>query len=153
VVPLVYANLGHARDYGVEVFANWSVSRSWKLSPGYSLLQMSVEADPSSHDTTIGNVPGNSPKHQVQIRSMLNLRKNLEWDGSLKYVAGLTGQNVPGYVRVDTRLGWRLGEFTEIGISGENLATRRHIEFFDVSGLFRQTEVARSITLKITRRF
>jgi len=153
VIPLLVGNEAHARDHGVEVFANWKVTNRWKISPGYSLLRMSVEPDPSSQDTLIGQTAGNSPKQQFQIRSMLTLRRNLEWDSSLKYVAGLDGINIPGYARLDTRLGWHLGDSMEVSVSGQNLAKGRHVEFFDASGLFVQTEVARSVFGKVSWRF
>jgi iron complex outermembrane recepter protein len=153
VVPLVYGNLAHARDYGVEFFAHWNVTSRWKISPGYSLLQMAVKRDPSSQDPRIEQTPGDTPKHQFQIRSLLNLRRNVEWDSSLMYVSSLKNQNIQGYVRVDTRLGWRLGEFIELSITGQNLLAPRHLEFLDASGLILHTEVERSVFGKVTWRF
>jgi hypothetical protein len=74
-------------------------------------------------------------------------------DGSLKFVSRLKSQNVPGYARIDARLGWRLGEFIEISVTGQNLATPHHVEYVDISGFFLTTEVARSAFGKITWRF
>ena len=153
VIPLVYGNLAQARDYGVEFFAHWNVVSRWKISPGYSLLRMTVQRDPSSQDPMIEQTPGDAPQHQFQIRSLLNLRRNLEWDSSLMYVSSLTNQNIPSYVRVDTRLGWRLGECVELSLTGQNLLTPRHLEFFDAGGTILHTEVQRSVFGKITWRF
>jgi iron complex outermembrane recepter protein len=153
VLPLQFANLGHATDLGMEFFANWSVTSSWRISPGYSFLEMKTGIDPGSHDTSNALIPGNSPKHQPQMRSLLNLRKNVELDTSLKFVSRLTSQNVPGYARLDTRVGWRPGEAIEFSVVGQNLATPRHIEFIDNSGFFIATEVERSVFGKITWRF
>ena len=153
VLPLQFGNLGHATDFGVELFANWSVTSSWRISPGYSFLEMKSGIDPGSHDTSNALIAGNSPRHQPQIRSLLNLKKNVELDTSLKFVSKLTSQNVPGYARLDTRLGWRPGERIELSVVGQNLATPRHIEFIDNSGFFVATEVERTVFGKITWRF
>ncbi len=153
VVPLVFGNLARARDYGVELFATWDVTGRWKISPGYSLLRMTVKRDASSQDSAIEQIPGDSPQHQFQIRSLLNLRRNVEWDSSLMYVSALSHLAIPSYVRLDSRLGWRLGEFIEISLVGQNLLTPRHLEFFDASGTILHTEVERSIFGKITWRF
>jgi iron complex outermembrane receptor protein len=153
VIPLKLGNLGHATDFGMEFFANWSVTSSWRISPGYSFLNMKTGIDPGSQDTSNASLPGDSPRHQPQIRSLLNLRKNVELDTSLKFVSRLSTQNVPGYARLDARLGWRPGEAIEFSVVGQNLATPRHIEFIDNSGFFVATEVERSVFGKITLRF
>lgn len=153
VVPLVFGNRAQSRDYGVELFATWDVTGRWKISAGYSLLRMTVKRDASSQDPAIEQIPGDSPQHQIQIRSLLNLRRNVEWDSSLMYVSALGHLAIPGYIRLDSRLGWRLGEFVEISLVGQNLLTPRHLEFFDASGTILHTEVERSIFGKITWRF
>ncbi len=152
-LPLMFGNLGHARDYGVEFFGRWNVNRRWEISTGFSLLQMKTGKAPSSGDTFLAGVPGSSPHSQPQIRSRLNLRSNVEWDGSAKYVSSLPDLHVPGYLRVDARLGWRLGQSSEISLIGQNLTSGRHIEFVDLSGLFLTTEVTRSIFTRIAWRF
>jgi iron complex outermembrane recepter protein len=152
VFPASLSNLAHSRDYGAEVFATWKATGRWKVSPGCSFLHMAVEAD-QFKDILGATGAGASPGYQFEMRSMLNLRKNLEWDGSLKYVADLTSVDVPGYVRVDTRLGWQMGEFLELSITGQNLTSKRHVEFEDrISGIV-YTEVPRSVFAKLTWRF
>ena len=115
-------------------------------------MRLFVAPDEGSTDTTIGDTPGDSPKQQFEIRSALNLPRNFEWDGSLKYVAALNAQTVPAYVRVDTRIGWRMGESMELSVTGQNLAARPHFEFLDDNGLFGPAEVARSVFAKLTWR-
>ena len=153
VIPMTFASLAHARNYGAELFATWKVTGNWRLSPGLSMLHSSLERDAAGQAITIGQTAGNSPSLQPELRSLLSLRKNIEWDSSVKYVSALAGLGVPGYARVDSRLGWRLGEFLELSISGQNLSARRHVEFMDNSGLFLQTEVARTVFGKLTWRF
>jgi iron complex outermembrane receptor protein len=153
VFPLLFGNLADARNGGAELFATWDVSSRWRISGGYSLLRMSITRDPASRDSMIEQTGGNSPTQQYQARSWFKLRKNVDWDSSVMYVSTLTHLAIPGYVRLDSRLGWRLGEFVEIGIVGQNLLAPRHVEFLDATALVLHTEVARSIFGKITWRF
>jgi iron complex outermembrane recepter protein len=152
VLPLVYDNLAHARDRGAEIAVTWEATQRWKLSPGYSWLDMSVVRDPSSQDSTIMQMPGLSPKHHFQVRSLFNVSKNIDWDTTLQYVSNLTNGSIPSYTRLDTRLGWRLGKRTELSIVGQNLLRPLHFEFPDSFGL-EHTQVERSVFGKITLRF
>jgi iron complex outermembrane receptor protein len=109
---------------------------------------MNILQDPTSHGLPVDN-EGNAPGHTFQIRSLLNLTRRLEWDSSIYRVARLS--TIPGYLRLDTRLGWRLGESTEISVVGQNLLTPRHAEHPDQ--WIGHTQVERSVFGKITWRF
>ena len=152
VFPQVLANKAEGRSYGAEAFATWNVTSRWRLSPGYSVMHLDVATDPGSEDLTGESLEGDSPKHQIQLRSLLELRHGLEWDTSVYYVGALRGGHFPGYTRLDTRLGWRLGESVELSIAGQNLLAPRHIEFPSAFGL-NHTYVERSVFGKVTWRF
>ena len=132
----------------LELFANWIVTDHWRISPGYSYFHMNVDGDSSA----LGTPPGTSPNQQFQIRSQLDLPHHLEWDNTLKYVSKLSVGNIPGYARLDSRVGWRVGEFIELSVVGQNLLTPRHTEFFDSYGT-NHTLVERSVFGKVTWRF
>jgi iron complex outermembrane receptor protein len=152
VTPSYWANLAQAHDYGVEFSTNWDVTSRWRISPGFSFLQMGIVLDPSSHDTTTAASVGDSPKHQAQLRSTLNLPHNLEWDTSAFYVGALHIGPVPSYTRLDTRFGWRVKEGVEFSVGGQNLLRPYHFEFLD--GLQVQPTLAeRSVVGKVAWRF
>ncbi len=151
VFPLLFENLAHAHNYGAELFATWDVTGRWRISPGYSWLHMSITPDASSQDFTVGQTAGHSPEHQFQVRSWLKVRKNWDSDTTLMYVSALGNLAIPSYFRLDSRLGWRVGEFVEISITGQNLLQARHTEFYDSQ--IAQTEVQRSVFGKVTWRF
>ena len=67
------------------------------------------------------------------------------------YVSTLSHLGIPSYTRLDTRLGWRLGEFVELSLVGQNLLRARHAEFFDST--VHGTEIERSVFGKVTWRF
>jgi iron complex outermembrane receptor protein len=152
VLPNYFRNLAYANTYGGEVFAIWNVTSRWQLSPGYSFLQMEIGLEPSSRDTYTQASVGYSPKHQAQLRSTLDLPGPLEWDTSAYYVGALRYGPVPGYTRLDTRVGWQAGESMEFSVAGQNLLTPRHNEFGDGNQVH-LTQVERSIVGKVTWRF
>ena len=152
VLPLVFANKAHANDYGAEIFANWNVTSRWRLSPGFSAIHMHIGLDPSSLGTVSEGLEGDTPKCRFQFRSLLRLPHNLDWDSSLYFVARLPDQGIPQYTRVDSRLGWRLGEFVELSVVGQNLLRPQHFEFANAYQVY-STQVKRSVYAKITWRF
>jgi iron complex outermembrane receptor protein len=152
VIPLVYDNLAHARDFGAELFANWNVTEHWKVSPGLSLLKMSVTRNATSQDATIESTPGYSPERQFQVRSFLNLPHSLEWDHTVGYTGRLSNGDVPGYMRLDTRFAWRIGESLEVSVVGQNLLQPKHAEFPDIHYVNHMQD-QRSFFGKITWRF
>jgi iron complex outermembrane receptor protein len=152
VFPSYWSNLGLADNYGIEMFANWNVTNRWRISPGFTYLQMKIAFEPSSRDTTTAMSVGDSPKHQAQLRSTVNLRHNVEWDASAYFVGSLRIGPVPSYTRLDTRLGWRIGESVELSITGQNLLSPHHLEFADANQV-NPTQADRSVFGKITWRF
>jgi iron complex outermembrane receptor protein len=134
---------------------NWNVSHRWKLSPGFSVIQMNLASDASGTVLQTVSLIDNTPEHQFQVRSSLDLTRRLEWDASVGYAGALRDAGsgpTPGYARVDTRLGWKVGEFMEISIVGQNLLTPRHVEFPDLYPVF-HTQLERSVFGKVTWRF
>jgi iron complex outermembrane recepter protein len=155
VLPSFFGNTANARTYGAEVFANWKATSRWRISTGYSAIHLNVILDPGSQDINEPERADNTPENQVQVRSQLNLTRNLEWDSAVYYVGHLRdGGNgpVPAYTRVDTRLGWRMGKHIELSLAGQNLQAPRHAEFHDAYEV-NNTLVARSVLAKITLRF
>ncbi len=156
VLPEVYGNLGKATNYGMEISAHWDAAKWWRISPGFSFLQMNLSQRAGGDATAFVDAAGNSPKRQAQLRSNIKLPRNVEWDTSVYYVGSLgsgpqgTGP-VPAYTRVDTRLGLHLGRWVDVGITGQNLLTPRHVEFLD--GLqVTPMETARAVVAQVTWR-
>lgn len=146
LVPQTFFNDARAHTYGGELSTNWQVTPRWRLLAGYSYLQV--------HVVNYSAVQGTNPVHGAQLRSLLNVTPNLEFDNSLYYAenapqgAGRTSRDV----RWDTRLGWRLGESLELSVTGQNLLRPQTLEFSDSVSVI-ATQVERSIFGKITWRF
>jgi len=152
VFPLYLSNSAHARTYGAEAAATWNVTSRWRLSPGYSLMHMDLIEDPSSQSSTAEAVPGDSPSHQIQLRSAYTLSSKLDWDTSLYFVGRLNDAQVPAYTRLDMQLRWHPLKSFEFSLTGQNLLTARHEELdnaYEVDGML----IRRSVLGKITWRF
>jgi outer membrane receptor protein involved in Fe transport len=113
---------------------------------------MNIIQNPLVPSSIANELPGATPKHQVQFRSTLGLRSNLDWDTSVFFVGQLPEYQIPGYTRLDMQLRWRVLESTEFSIVGQNLLTARHAEFGDAYGVD-HTQVLRSVIGKVTWRF
>ncbi len=153
VVPLSFANLLRARNYGAELFLHWTPVRRWTLSPGYSFLHISAQPRADSRDAFGGTISGFSARHHFQVSSVLNLRSNVEWNATLRYVSRLAAPNVPSYVGADTTLRWEPRDDLEVSITGQNLLSPGHVEFVDLTSILLPSQVQRSVFGKITWRF
>ncbi len=75
---------------------------------------------------------GVDSEHQFMLQSILDLRKNLQFDLVGHYVDILpavtaTIPGVPSYFTFDARLAWKSKRF-EISVVGQNLAEEEHSE-------------------------
>ncbi len=134
----VMVNGMEGESYGAELYANWKVTDSWRLQPGYTWLSVDTRTKSNDIDTALGlKNEGSSPQNQYSIRSQLSLPHNIEFDTNVYYVDNLkntaTTKNTPAkvanYTRLDLRLGWRPVKALELSVTGQNLLDDRHLEF------------------------
>lgn len=144
LIPVRIQNLMDGETHGVEIGANWQALPAWRLGLGYAWLKMRMSLDPASRNPTrLLAVTGSSPARQLQLKSRLDLSERLDLDAYLYCVDRLRVANVltpvpvdiPGYVRLDLRLGYRPAKNMELSLAGQNLLDKRHQEFsaYDVN--------------------
>jgi len=149
VIPLIFQYGANAQTYGAEAFGTWTVTQRWRISPSVSAIHL------RANNTYLVEDEDNTPQIQTQIRSSLDLTRRLDWDVAFWHIGRLRDGGagaVPAYNRVDTRLAWRLGEFTELSVVGQNLLTHLHAEFHNDYEVQR-TLVERSIFGRIAWHF
>jgi iron complex outermembrane recepter protein len=150
-VPFYAGNGLRARSYGGEVSANVKASDRWRLSAWYAFLRTNSQS-PGSDAGAREPVTGGSPNHQAQVRSYLQLPRGFEFDSSLSYVGPVRAMAIPGYLRLDARIGWRVAEAVELSVGAQNLLDPHHPEFG--SWLNEQaTEARRGVYGKVTWQF
>lgn len=119
------ANTGYARTHGFELAADWRPLDRWRVQFGYSYLRLHTwepaTASPTSDE-------GASPRHNIVLRSSLDLARHVQLDGRLRYVSELPASGVPGYTELDLRLAWRVRRDIELALIGQNLLHPRHLE-------------------------
>jgi iron complex outermembrane receptor protein len=149
VIPLQFANNHDGKSYGVELTGSYIPLSFWKITGSYSWLRMRLHPA----DAITSFPVGGSPSHTFQAHSYLSLRRNFEFDNGFYWVDRLSGQPVPPYLRVDTKLAWHPQERLEFSVSGQNLLRPQHPEFMlpiDIQGA---NEVSRTVYGKITWQF
>jgi len=151
-IPLLYENKAHAETYGGEMSVTWKAASRWRISPGYSYLHAAMRFDPNFQGQATSALSTDFPGNMVQIRSLFNLSRHMEFDQSIYYTARLPGGSIPGHARLDLRLARRIGESMEISLVGQNLLRPRTLEYGDSSGVL-GTDAVRSVYSKITWRF
>jgi len=149
----VWNNKRRADAYGVELAANWNVTDNWRLVASYTWLNLLVHS--SSSDTSPipeGTTEDNVPHNQIQLRSYLDITKNLELNAAAYYVENLSGPGVPSYVRVDLGLTWRPKKDVELSVGVQNLFDDRHPEFGGQFGV-QSSEVPRAVYGQLAIKF
>ena len=129
VAPLDFSNLMHGEAYGAEIVSTWNVTSDWKLRGVYSWLTLRLHREATSQDAIAEGIERDSPRNQFQIRSELNLPRQVELDTSIFFAGQRTSLSVPRHTRVDLRLGWQPAERWELSLVGQNLLSPRHAEF------------------------
>jgi iron complex outermembrane recepter protein len=147
------ANKMKGYSYGLETAADWKVLDWWHLQPAYTFIKMHLTPYASSQYDLSTQNDDVVPKHQVSLRSSMNLPKNVELDLWYRYVAELSRQDVAAYSTLDARIGWKPLANLELSIVGQSLLKNHHLEFrselLDTSAV----EVERSVYTKVAWQF
>ena len=150
VIPLNIVNQYHENGYGLEISSQLAITQWWKLSISYSWLKLRLHTSRVVNDIEIKE--NNVPRNQFSIRSYMDLSSNLQIDAMLFHVDALDGLDVPGYTRLDIRLGWHPLKNLSLSLKLENLLDNRHPEFSNI-GALRASEIPRSFYGKLTWHF
>ncbi len=153
VLPLYGVNALKGNTRGVEIAPTWNVTHRWRLVGSYSWFQSALVAYAPTLDSSLASANGNSPHHQWNLRSNVDLPGHVEFDTTVYYASRLNFYQVPGHTRLDARIAWHPMESSELSLVGQNLLDARHYEFGGASQVVEATQVKRSIFAKFTWRF
>jgi iron complex outermembrane receptor protein len=145
-----WAAVERATSYGTELSVNYRVGDSWRLTGTHTWLHMR---------STIGDtIDKLSPDHQFSLRSYSSLTSHLEfnaavyWASAVNALAISESLRVPAYWRVDAGLIYTPLPSLEIGMWGQNLTDRVHVEGASQdSGATH--EISRSVLVRVTKKF
>lgn len=151
-VPFNATNHLRAETYGIEASVEWHPLDWWRIQPSYTYLSMHLYTDHTT-DPTAGDAKGQNPAHQISMRSLMSLPHNIELDLWGRYVDRLAAAQVPSYLTLDLRLGWRPTKQLEFSLVGQNLLDNHRPEFREPIVSSAPTEIQRSVYGKVTWRF
>jgi len=106
-VSATFGNKLSGQTLGGEVTATWQPADVWRMSGGYSYLEMSLDAGGATPSVTESIEEGGIPHHQLFLRFETDLGRRIEWGIGLRYVDTLRTQTVDAYAELDTRLAWK----------------------------------------------
>ncbi|HEX7704972.1 MAG TPA: TonB-dependent receptor [Thermoanaerobaculia bacterium] len=147
IIPVTFANTSHGRAEGVEFLVTDAVTPDWNITLGYSFFEQNATAD-GGLGSALDFGESGAPRHQVQMRSFLELPKHVELDLSAYYV-GAFGTSVSDYLRLDAQISWRPVRQITLAINGQNLLQSSHSEFASALA----TPIQRTVNGKVTWRF
>jgi len=151
ILPTTVDNRLEGDTYGVEIAADWQPAPFFKLSAAYTWQQLDIRHRHRDDDPFARIEEEKSPEHQASLRAGIDLSAQIELDLWLRYVDRLRRDDIPSYLELDTRLGWKLQPNLELALVGQNLLDSQHPEFpretlFNVL----PTEVQRGVYVKLT---
>jgi iron complex outermembrane receptor protein len=151
VVPVTFANGLDGESYGAEISADARATPWWRWMANYSYVRIQLSKQPGSLDgSQERRNEGQSPRHQVQIQSSIDLPGSWSFDAFVRHVSELPAAAIDAYTTADVRLGWLLSPDVELAIVGHDLGQRHHVEWPGGSGV--NTGIRRSGYVSLTFR-
>jgi iron complex outermembrane receptor protein len=140
IIPIINRNLNDAISRGGEALLNYSPLPNWRLSTTYSFID--IDIDRGGADMNRGRfLAGATPRHQLGLRSIVDLGANLQLDAQLRHLSSIrqlptipNGSGIDGYTELDVHFGWRARSNLQISVVGQNLLHEHHLEFGAPSG-------------------
>jgi iron complex outermembrane receptor protein len=150
LLPLHFGNLMSGNVFGLEVWGNYQVTSWWRLSAGFTVQHEDLRFLPGSLNVAGLAFVADDPGHHATLHSAINLGEGVTWDAEVREMGPLPHPAVPGYVEVDSRLGWDVTPRLQLSLAGFNLLHARHMEFIEGSV---GTYVPRSVLAQARVRF
>jgi iron complex outermembrane receptor protein len=156
IVPVFFANNLAGDTYGAELSIDYQIIDQWRLHGGYDLLKERIHVKSGQFDYNKALNETEDPQQQFSLRSSVDLLRNIELDGGLRWVDKLIANNggvpatVPSYFELDVHLGWHPIPRLELAIVGQNLLHNHHPEYGLPIAIPNREEIQRSVYGKIS---
>jgi len=128
-VPVVAMNNSHGKTYGFELAADWRASDIIRFTASYSYLRVILDEEVGDYENELLDYERSSPRNQASIRSFINPFSSFEIGTGLRYMDPLPAFNIPSYLELDIRVGWKPYRNIELSLVGQNLLERYHVEY------------------------
>lgn len=153
--PLIFDNNLSGEAHGFELAAAWQSTSAWRWDLAYSYIDTDFDIR-AAPDRVQNSVPA---RHQLSLRSMIDLTADLTLDLWVRYVdeaQAINGtafalQQIDSYTSADLRVAWQLRPSLELALVGKNILDSAHPEYIQESFTL-PTEIERSVYLQFTWR-
>ena len=144
-----------SRSHGLELAADWQLSRQHRLQASLTRFAMKILSSTSQLDQL--DDFGTSPNQSSSLRWSYTPNDNTELDLALRQVGRLKkiafDQSVPGYRQMDLRWAWRPSPTTQWELVGRNLLGGKHLEFISETGATATSLIGASLNLGLRLQF
>lgn len=120
-----------AETAGVELWVSKHLSDWWHLQAAYTFIDTLGDG---STNTLQLQFEEDSPRHQLSVRSSMDLPRDVYLDLWLRHVDELELQQIDDYTALDVRLAWTASPSFELAAVGRNLIAGTHQEFVSELG-------------------
>ncbi|HAD10374.1 MAG TPA: TonB-dependent receptor [Porticoccaceae bacterium] len=139
--------------FGLELAMEWLPRDWWRLRANASALYMDLRAIDGGSDTTFVRNEDETPEHQFNLISTMNLHSNFFLDAVVRYVDKVKAFEIDSYVAFDARIAWQPTPDVEFSLVGKNLFDDSHPEYIDALLRSADTEIERSVLAKVVFNF
>jgi iron complex outermembrane receptor protein len=147
---LIFENRIEGTSTGIEAWGTYQVAKNWRIVAGAVRLHQDLKPRGDSNDPGIGvGFLGNDPKSWSSVRSSWDISPRHELDVSVRHVGARANPQVPGYVALDARMGWKVARDVEVSLLLQNLLEARHPEWGSAAN---RAEYERGAFLKVVWR-
>jgi iron complex outermembrane receptor protein len=152
VLPLVFDNLAESSSWGGEAVATLRPRGFLRvvLSYGYARVDLRPVAGRGLGADELDEDP--TARHQVKLRTYLDLPHDLRLDTTAGYVDALPAIGIPPRTRLDVSFGWRPAGPFELKLVGQDLLSGSHVEFRELAGGQLETLLQRGVYASIVWR-
>ncbi|MGV7222251.1 MAG: TonB-dependent receptor plug domain-containing protein [Nitrospinales bacterium] len=158
-IPISNNNVFDGQIYGIELSMDWNPFKNWKVGGSYTFTKINLtkkdgfnfnESNDGFNADDDFNAQG-EPNHLVNVHSYITLPYSLEFDQLFYYTSTNSARDVPGFTRVDLRLGWKPTDYFKLSLVGQNVFDSSHPELNELFEFSSETQ--RSFYAKATFEF
>lgn len=132
-LSIQYMNQIHGSISGFEVAPQISIAQPWRLNVAWSYINADFKADGATSDISstgsVNTYEKSSPRHQVNVQSMIDLPWKIHFDQVYRYVSALPAQKVGDYQTMDVHVARMFGSHLKLEGVGQNLFQPHHFEW------------------------
>jgi iron complex outermembrane recepter protein len=130
LLPVLFRNRVEGSSSGFELAPVWTAASWLRLKGAYSFLNLEFDEEAGSGDqSTVTQIEGSSPRHQIVAQSLLELPSGVELDVIYRYVSELPYRMADAYHTADIHVSWAASERLRLSFVGWNLFDAEHVEF------------------------